>query len=168
MRRLIAGVSAAALLLSHAAMAQRECPTIADQQVFEVAALKSEMMVLATSCHDDTQYNAFIHRFQSALLDNDHAFDAYFKRAYGRAGQVQHDAYITALANGQSDVGLQLGTDFCDRDQVLFSEVMAVPSAGDLPEYAAGKELIPASLGACEPAPPATKAAVRHIVAKKK
>src|SRR3712207_8470428 len=38
------------------------------------------------------------------------------------------------------------GSDFCPRNTGLFDEVMALPSAAELPAYAAGKDLIPESL----------------------
>ena len=46
--------------------------------MFEIQALKSELMVLATSCRTDTQYNAFVNRYQAYLADNEKAFDEYF------------------------------------------------------------------------------------------
>lgn len=137
-------------------------PRCADDAVFNIEALKSEMMVLATACHDDSQYNAFINRFQPELMSNEHALDAYFKREYGRAGQVQHDAFITNLANAQSDVGLKQGTDFCPRNATLFQEAMAVTS-NELPSFAAGKDLVPASLPTCATAAPVHEP-VRRVV----
>ncbi len=139
--------AAAALCLGLSAV--HAAPRCADEAVFNVEALKSEMMVLATACHDDSQYNAFINRFQPELIANEHALDAYFKRAYGRQGQTQHDSFITNLANAQSDVGLKQGTDFCPRNATLFQEAMAV-SSQELPEFAAGKDLVPATLATCE------------------
>ena len=165
MRRLMCGLLGASLLAGPA-LAAENCSSPADRQIFEIAALKSEAMVLAESCHQEDRYNAFIERYKPLLLANEHAFDAYFKRVYGRSGQAEHDAYITALANAQSDVGLKQGTDFCPHTEVIFNEVMAVPDAKDLVMYAAGKDLLPASLGSCiapEPAESRTRA-VRHIV----
>ena len=44
---------------------------------------------------------------------------------------------------------MHLGTDFCDRNGMLFTEVMALRSASDLPAYAAGKDLVPATVDLC-------------------
>ena len=161
----IAAASCLALSTVHAAS---RC---ADESVFNIEALKSEMMVLATACHDDSQYNAFITRFQPELIANEHQLDAYFKREYGRQGQVQHDSFITNLANAQSDVGLKQGTDFCPRNATLFQEAMAVNST-ELPSFAAGKDLVPASLetcsgGAAAPSREPVHRVVRKTVAKK-
>jgi hypothetical protein len=156
-----------------AAQMAKECASVSDQQAFEVQALKSELMVLTMSCQKDNDYNAFVRRYQPELRANEAAFDAYFKKAYGRRAQAEHDAYITALANAQSDQGTKLGSDFCPRNSAMFSEVMALQSGTQLPEYVAAKDLVPPTLGACAVAPPVEKAVAhgrataRHAVAKK-
>jgi hypothetical protein len=160
MRRLLHSVVAVGLLAAQQAHAQVQCSSPADQTIFDLEALKSELVVLATGCHDSVQYNAFIRRYQPELGQTEKEFDAYFKRRYGSSGQREHDAYITSLANSQADVGLKQGTDFCERNVALFTEVMALTSPSQLPDYAAGKDLIPAELGACAPAP--TPAVVRR------
>jgi hypothetical protein len=171
MRRVLCGLAAAGLLVAQQANAAQQCATPADESVFEIQALKSKLMVLATSCRNDKEYNAFVTKFQRDLMTNEKAFDAYFARRYGKAGQREHDSYITALANAQSDVGMQLGTDFCARDKAVFSEVLALPSVSDLPDYVAGKDLVPVSLGACAPAPampaPVTRSASKSSGHKK-
>jgi hypothetical protein len=149
------------------ATAAETCKSAADRETFDIAALKSEVMVLATSCHQEDRYNAFVQRYKSVLMANEHAFDAYFKRVYGKSGQTEHDSYITSLANAQSDVGLQEGSDFCPHTAAIF--VMAIPSGADLDHYAAGKDLVPANLGACvEPQVMATRAVAKttHTTAK--
>ena len=159
-------VAATCLTLSGVRAAQR-CP---EQPVFDVEALKSEMMVLATACHDDSQYNAFIQRYQPSLMANEHALDSYFKREYGRSGQTEHDRYITSLANAQADEGLKQGSDFCPRNATLFEEAMALESSTELAQFAAGQDLLPASLGSCQSpvAAPAQKRVIRtRAVAKK-
>jgi hypothetical protein len=148
MRRLVCGLLGTALLMGQATAAEN-CKSAADRETFDLAALKSEVMVLATSCHQEDRYNAFVQRYKAVLMANEHAFDAYFKRVYGRSGQSEHDSYITSLANAQSDVGLKEGTDFCPHTDAIFTEVMAVPNGQELPEYAAGKDLVPDNLGAC-------------------
>ncbi len=140
MRRVLSGLAVAGLLVAQQAGAQQTCPSPADQQVFELQALKSALMVLATSCHADSEYNAFVNRYKPELAASEQSFDDYFRKRYGRAGQREHDAYITALANAQSDLGMHLGSDFCPRDEAMFSEVQALPAASDLGPYAAGKD----------------------------
>jgi hypothetical protein len=151
-------IAATCLTVGGVRAAQR-CP---EQPVFDVEALKSEMMVLAEACHDDAQYNAFIQRYQPSLMANEHALDSYFKREYGRRGQAEHDAYITNLANAQADEGSKLGSDFCPRNVTLFDEAMALDSATELPQFAAGQNLVPASLPSCQA--PAAEHEPRRVI----
>jgi hypothetical protein len=162
LRCLVAFLAAGSLAVSPALAAP--CPSPDDQATFDVAALKSDLMVLATDCNADSGYNAVINRFRPELLANDADLNRYFKRVYGRNAQREHDAYITSLANAQADNGVKLGSDFCPRDNALFSEVMALPDSKDLATYAAGKALVPVSLGACvePPAPAPRPKAVRR------
>lgn len=155
------GVAALALLLTGAMLAAQpasalpRCNADADQIVFEVEALKTELMVVATTCKFEDRYNAFVQKYQPALATNGRAFGQYFIRAHGgvRPGQRQNDIYITELANVRSNVARQLGSDYCSRNGGLFEEVMALPSATDLPAYAAGKDLLSSGAPACDGAP---------------
>jgi hypothetical protein len=148
------------------ALAASHCVDTSDREVFDVTGLKSRLMVLATGCGASTQYNAFMTRYQPQLADYDRKLQAYFKRKYGRSAQREYDAYITSLANGESTFGIDEGSDFCPHDTMIFSEVMALPQTDDLPAYAAGKDVVPASVGACvEPEPPTH--ARKHVVVRK-
>jgi len=60
----------------------------------------------------------------------------------------------TSLANSDAHSAHVIGNDFCPRNATVFSEVMALRGPADLPAYAAGKDLVPADLGACDAAPP--------------
>jgi hypothetical protein len=147
------------------------CASPAEASVFDVAALKSMLMVMATGCSgDDTSYNAVINRYRPELVTNDAQLNEYFKKQYGpRNWQREHDAYITSLANAQADAGLKLGSDMCPRDAALFKEVMALRGPQDLSDYAAAKDLVPTSLGACvAPEPPARPAPRRIVHATRK
>jgi hypothetical protein len=170
MRRVLFGFVAAGAMLAQQGAALATCPSPSDQSAFEIEALKSEMMVLATGCHDDEQYNDFIRHYQSDLQRGEHRIDAYFRRTYGSHGQQQHDAYVTSLANAESDLGLAMGSDFCSRNAALFSEAMALPRTSDLPAYAAGKNIVPATLGTCAapPTAPVRRVVARHYVTKKR
>lgn len=137
------------------------CPRRA---IFDVAALQSELMVLATACHDNTGYNSFMRRYQPYLLRTERTLQAYFNRAYGRGGQNAHDRFVTSLANAQSDAGLTQGTDFCPRNASLFSEVMALQTSSQLPLYAAGKAVIPPGMPTCV----ASAAPKRRIIRRRR
>jgi hypothetical protein len=149
MRRLSSALAAACLLAIPQAHAELECLQPQERSVVEVAALRSELMVLATGCRQGDRYNAFIRKFQPDLMGNEKAVADMFKRMYGKRAQQEHDRFTTDLANGESSAGMHLGTDFCDRNGMLFTEVMALRSASDLPAYAAGKDLVPATVDLC-------------------
>ncbi len=153
-------LAATCLALTGVSAAER-CP---EQPVFNIEALKSEMMVLATACHDNSQYNAFIQRYQPQLMANEHALDNYFRHSFGRRGQTEHDAYVTSLANAQSDEGLKQGTDFCPRSEAIFGQAMALEGPTELASFAAGQDLVPASLGSCQTTPEAPAPTRRRIV----
>jgi hypothetical protein len=165
MRRLVTAVAALSLITSQSAFAARPCTSLSDQSAFEVQALRSELMVLATGCHDDDSYNAFIRRYQPELQANEKQVSAYFQHRFGRAGQTEHDRFVTDLANAMSRQGSDLGGDFCGRNGLMFHEVLALDGAAELSDYAAGKNLIPASIEVC--APMSTSAAtVRKTAAR--
>src|SRR3984885_6063223 len=153
MRRFVSAVAALTILSSQPVLAQPQCSSMADQSAFEVQALRSELMVLATGCHDDQRYNAFIRRYQSDLQGNERAINAYFKHRYGRSAQTEHDRFVTDLANAISRQGSELGGDFCPRNGMIFHEVLALQSATQLADFAAGKDLVPASMEICAPMP---------------
>ncbi len=165
-------IACAGLLSATAAHAQLRCPSSADQSAFEVGALKSELSVLAVGCSDEDAYNSFVGRYRSELVREDGVVNAWFKHEYGKAAQREYDSYITLLANEQGEMGQHQGSDFCPRNKLVFDEVMALPSAAVLPQYAAGKELVPPEMGSCQTAKAAKAAAPaagkRRVVARKK
>jgi hypothetical protein len=170
MRRLVSAVTALTMLSAQPVLAERQCTSLADQSAFEVQALRSELMVLATGCHDDDRYNAFIRRFQPDLQGNERAINAYFQHRYGRAAQTEHDRFVTDLANAISHQGSDLGGDFCPRNGMIFNEVLALQSATQLADFAAGKDLVPASIEICAPMPSSAVTARRaaSVAANKK
>jgi hypothetical protein len=168
MRRLLSGLAAFSLLTVQQAQAQLECLPPQERAAIEVAALRSELMVLATGCHDDDGYNAFIRKFQPELMGNEQAIGEMFKKKYGRRAQQEHDQFVTDLANAESSAGMHLGTDFCAHNGMIVQEVLSLRSSSELPLYAAGKDLVPAPLSVCDrlahpaPAPPRKAAATKH------
>jgi hypothetical protein len=172
MRRVVSAVVALTMLSAQPVLARQQCTSLSDQSAFEVQALRSELMVLATGCQNDNQYNAFIRRYQADLQSNERAIDAYFKHRYGRTAQVEHDRFVTDLANAMSRQGSDLGGDFCPRNGLIFNEVLALESPAELADFAAGKNLVPASVEICAPMPSSAalvrKASATTVTKKKK
>ncbi len=167
MRQFVSAVAALTILSSQPVLAEQQCASVSDQSAFEIQALRSELMVLATGCHDDAEYNAFIRRYQPDLQANERAIDAYFRHRYGKAGRVEHDRFVTELANAMSREGSDLGGDFCPRNGLIFHEVLALQSASELTEFAAGKSLVPGSVEICTPMS-SSEAPVHKVAAMKK
>ena len=161
-------VACLGLLSASVANAQLRCSSSADQSAFEVGALKSELSVLAVGCSDEDGYNSFVERYRGELVREDGVVNAWFKHEYGKSAQKQYDSYITLLANEQGELGQHQGSDFCPRNKTVFDEVMALPSGSVLPEYAAGKDLVPPELGSCQTEKAAAPMKRRAVVRKKR
>lgn len=150
---------AAGLLAAPLAVAE-PCARPPDRAAFDVAGLKSQLMVTALTCDAREKYNAFVLRFRGDLMVQEHALHAYFVRGFGGRGQQQHDDYITLLANAQSEAGVHDGTLYCQRHAALLDEVLALPGGASLTGYAATKGLTqPVGLVACAVPLPGTQVA---------
>lgn len=162
MRVLFSGLLAAGLLGGQVAAAQ-SCARPADVSAFDLAGLKTQLMVTALTCKADDQYNAFVTKYRPALLENEKALASYFNRAHGRRSQQQRDDYITQLANSHMQTGLKQGNRFCDRNMGAFEEVMSLRNSSELADFAAGKShsqpLSLANCGAVEPTQPQARSA---------
>ncbi len=169
--RLVTAGLAAALAVGQFAFASgafAQCARPADKSAFDVAGLKSELMVVALSCDAREKYNAFVVRYQPDLRNQERALNTYFSRTFGRRAQKEHDDYITSLANAQSEVGIKEGTLFCLHNVGIFEEVMKLPQGADLASFAGTKSLTqPVNLVVCgAPAGvPATRTASATAVA---
>ena len=161
MRVLLSGLVAAGLLTGHVAQAQ-SCARVADKTAFDVAGLKSQLMVTAITCEANERYNTFIARYRPDLLAQEKVLNAYFARNFGKRATAQHDDYITSLANSQSQNGLKAGTAFCKQNMALFDEVMKLRGGTELSDYATGKAPVqPIELVACAAPAPHGRATVR-------
>jgi hypothetical protein len=140
MRTLLSCVITAGLLAGHAAAAQ-SCAQPTEKAAFDIAGLKSQLMVVALKCQAYDRYDAFVTRFRPDLLNAERGLNSYFGRTYGRRAQAEHDDYITSLANDQSQSSGQLGDRFCTASLGLFDEVMSLRSGAELPLLAASKSI---------------------------
>jgi hypothetical protein len=153
MRRLLLLFTALATI-APPAIAARTCSSDADQSAYEVLSLRTQMILLATKCGRDQDYNKnFIIRFQPALQANERTVLAYFRRVYGGAGQGRKDTFSTELVNVMSQAANAQGAEFCSRATLIINEMNALHSMDDLPAYAAVKDLAPAGTSMCPVAP---------------
>jgi hypothetical protein len=141
MRIMFSGLLATGLLSAGLASAQ-PCAKPADLSAFDIAGLKTKLMVTALTCNQQDRYNDFVQRFRSDLMTQERALHTYFARAFGGGrAQQQHDDYITSLANTQSQSGIRQGTYYCQLNVGMFTEVLALEKGADLVRYAANKAL---------------------------
>jgi hypothetical protein len=144
--------------------ANARCARDEDQAAFEITALKTELMLMGVSseCRGENEYNAFINRFRQQLIEADGHVVAWYRAHFGtgRALNLKIESFVTELANLRSRRAQQVGSDHCARSAMLFTELSALPAGTDLAAYAAGKNMMPVELPACEmpPAPPARRA----------
>jgi hypothetical protein len=145
MRSLLSSIIATALLVGTTGetLAQSQpCMRTAEKTAFELAGLKSELMVIAVDCQVQDRYNAFVMRFRPDLQAGEKGLNTYFSRTSHGAIARAHDDYITALANSQSQDALTRGTYFCDEHKSMFDQVLALKDSQDLRSYAATKGLV--------------------------
>jgi hypothetical protein len=141
MRTMFSGLLAAGLLCAGIASAD-QCARPADVSAFDIAGLKSKLMVTALTCSQQDRYNEFVQRFRSDLMSQERALHAYFARTFGGGrAQREHDDYITSLANTVSQSGIRQGTLYCQQNVGIFTEVLALQKGSDLASYAASKGL---------------------------
>jgi hypothetical protein len=152
----IVALTCAALAVSGLpATAAQSCASAADQSAFEVLALREQMILLATKCGRDQDYNKnFVVRFQPELQANYRAVSAYFRKLYGSAGQGRSDTFATELVNVMSQQANTQGTEFCSRASLIINEMNALRSPDELAPYAAVKDLAPAGMSMCPTAAP--------------
>lgn len=161
MRLALIGVIAAGLFSAEVAVAH-PCTSAVDQGAFDVAALKSELMLVALTCNERDDYNQFVQRFRTDLMKEERALNAWFGRAYGRHAQQQHDDYITNLANIESQTGLKRGTLFCSDQAKLFQTVLQLRNIGQIVTFAANQRYPqPIELESCLLAHPAARHPLR-------
>ena len=126
------------------------CASVADQSAYEVLSLRTQMILLATKCGRDQDYNKnFIVRFQPELQANERTVLAYFRRIYGGAGQGRKDSFSTELVNVMSQQANTQGGDFCPRAGLIINEMIALRSMAELTPYAAVKDLAPVGMSMC-------------------
>ncbi len=159
MRGVLSGVIAASLLAGQVASAQ-PCARPVDKAAFDVAGLKSQLMVTALACDVRERYNDFVHRFQPELIRQERALSAYFSRTFGRRGQQAHDDYITTLANTQSEAGIKQGTLLCQQTVGLFDQVLGLPQGATLTSFTVDRDFNqPITLVVCAGPTPVTRTA---------
>jgi hypothetical protein len=162
-RLLLGGLAA---FLAGPAIAQ-SCLQSAERTAFDVRALQSQLMVAALACNKDTEYNAFVRKFQGDLAAAYRGIQGHFRRTAGNAHQRELDGFITQLANAHSQDGIRAGSQFCPLVAPLFQHAMAQPDAQALAAFAQERNVLnPVSTPECTTAAPAAGASARSTPAR--
>jgi hypothetical protein len=146
------------------------CARPVEKEAIDVSALLSQLQLITMTCHTRDQYNALIPRLRPALATKEKNLSAFFKRAYGKRGQTEHDKYITELANVQSQLALKSGDRFCSMNASMFDQVMPLSSVQQLAAYAQSKpvqQALAVNECAAAPTPKATPSKKRQQTASR-
>lgn len=139
MRRIRRKVAALGVTLLAAAFAFEAeaavCTFPKDEAALGTRLLQTELMVAALSCRAESQYNAFVGKFQSDLVPQGLALRAFFARIYGTGAEHELTSFVTALANERSAESLSRWPGYCREAQGLFAEALAL-EPGHLAEFA--------------------------------
>ena len=131
---MLAGCALASLLVSgpvNAAdsAAASSCKRTAGEKSVYMRALQTDLMVAALTCNNSTQYNTFVHQFQPVLTRDYKEMTSYFKKRHGKAGATEMNAFVTHLANDESQRSISEGTaQYCEESGKLFTTVLALPN----------------------------------------
>jgi hypothetical protein len=138
-----------------------------EQRAVDLRTVQSQLMVAAITCRREDDYNRFVQRFQPDLARAHNTLTAYFRRAHGAAGQRQMDAYITNLANAQSQSALRQGNQFCRNSEALWSSAAGVANVNAVPPLVAQHQIVSAiEAQACSAGnPPASRPAQQRTEA---
>jgi len=117
------------------------CVRPAEEEAIDISALVSELQVITIACHTDNKYNAIILHLRPTLATNERNLSSFFRRAYGKQAQKEHDTYITELANLQSLLGSKSGNQFCRLYSGVLDEVMPLSTTEALATYAQRKHI---------------------------
>jgi hypothetical protein len=140
-------LAAALMLFANGAWAAQPCLSPDEVSAFDVAALKSQMMIVAITCGNQDGYNGVIEGMRPEFGLQERALAGWFSKAYGAAAQRRQDDYITQLANSRSSSALSDGQEMCARQGSFFQDITA---GGGLAPYAHTRHYAqPIRLSAC-------------------
>ena len=103
---------------------------------FQAVGLQTELMQAALSCKGDDEYGTFVNTYKTQLIDDRKILAGFFRRSYGASFRSRYDAYITQLANTQSEHNLKSGVLYCGFGTANLEKAAALKTSADLRTYA--------------------------------
>lgn len=101
------------------------CVSEDDEMALNTRVLQTELMVAALSCDEQQRYNAFVTNYRSLLATQSASLRAWFRRAYGTAGERELNSFVTRLANDESKRSADTGERYCASAAALMAETLA-------------------------------------------
>ncbi|MEQ8665514.1 MAG: hypothetical protein RIC16_07295 [Rhodospirillales bacterium] len=135
-RRAALGSVVLSIIAGASASAAELCNDQRQLAAFNVRQLQTDLMVASLSCGAETQYNAFVERFQPVLKVNGKALKSNFQKRFGGSAKAELNDYVTMLANLSSIDSISQGTKYCTQSLAAFERVLAV-DPGALEAFAA-------------------------------
>lgn len=128
----LAGAAAGLSVMFAASVAQATCAAPHEQSALQARVLQSELMVAALSCGERARYNAFVRKYETALVDYGQDLKAFYTRTYGRHGERELGRLVTRLANDASQRSLNVSSRTFCADAVALFDQLSRGDAGDL------------------------------------
>ncbi len=123
----VAGVLAAGAALTPVHAAGEDATS--DHASVHTRKLQTELMVSALYCGQQARYNAFVRQFEDELVTSGRQLKALFVSQHGSRHAVPAlDAFLTRLANQESQRRLTLGNQYCRDARNLFAKVLTLPN----------------------------------------
>lgn len=105
------------------------CANAREHMALTARVLQTELVVAALACGQKAEYNAFVNRFKTVLVERGGNLKSYFRRSYGGAANRHLDALITDLANRASQRNNEHSGLFCAGAAKLFTALADVGGA---------------------------------------
>ena len=134
-RGVLAGM-ALATMTGATATAAELCNDSRQMAAFHVRQLQTDLMVASLSCRAETEYNAFVERFQPVLKVHGKTLKANFNKRFGSSAKAELNDYVTTLANLSSIDSISAGTQYCAQSRAAFEAILAL-EPGALASFAA-------------------------------
>jgi len=101
-----------------------DCVGSHERDSLTVRALQSRLMVAALSCGARADYNSFVTRYRPYLANHGYELRKYFRKLYGAGFNHAMNRYVTALANGASQVSIADRGGFCNESRAAFTDLL--------------------------------------------
>jgi len=101
-----------------------DCVGSQERDSLTVRALQSRLMVAALSCGARADYNSFVTRYRPYLANHGYELRKYFRKLYGAGYSNAMNSFVTALANGASQVSIADRNAFCSESRAAFGELL--------------------------------------------